>query len=313
MRTPPCLARRRVASVQAVNITAALLLLLLAASPVSIAPPDVDGRSGDDGFEVEARDEDAGGSGTNSLGGEHTYLRADLVPCNFANFTVTDGQYWLTGMCRTPALRDAAGCSPDEHWRAALWRVVPGTAIPKSLIERVSRGRCVARDDLASTARKALAQMPIAPPPVVITTGPLPALLVGARYPAHTVATSTRMRARLLGVSVDIRATPLKFLWDFDANGESSDQSQLATTDAGRPWQPGDPPPDEEWVSNVWRHPGNYRVTMTTTWRGEFRRDGGEWQPIDGEVTTVSEAGWFVVVGARSLLVCDDLAGGSVC
>jgi hypothetical protein len=81
----------------------------------------------------------------------------------------------------------------------------------------------------------------------------------------------------VLGVPVTVRATPVRFTWDFGDGG-----SPLVTTDPGAPY------PDHT-VARPYAAPGEYAVRLVTTWRGEFQVAGaGPWIPVDGTATTSS-------------------------
>lgn len=102
--------------------------------------------------------------------------------------------------------------------------------------------------------------------------------------------------ATVLGTPVVIRATPLRYSWDF---GEGLDP--LVTTDPGRPY------PDQT-VSRPYGKPGTYTVTLTTTWSAQYRADGAvDWLPVAGTATTTTTAPPLTVYEARSHLVADPL------
>ncbi|ACV09286.1 hypothetical protein Jden_1638 [Jonesia denitrificans DSM 20603] len=90
--------------------------------------------------------------------------------------------------------------------------------------------------------------------------------------PSPQVLTTT-----ILGVGVAIRATPIEYSWDF------GDQTPaLITTDPGRSY------PDQT-VEHLYTQLGQFTITLTTTWEGEFSIDGGTtWLPINGTTTTTN-------------------------
>ena len=97
--------------------------------------------------------------------------------------------------------------------------------------------------------------------PLIVFTDPAP----------QTLATT------VLGVPVTVRATPVRYVWDF-GDGEAP----LVTDDPGLPY------PDHT-VSRPYDAPGEYTVQLETTWRGEFQVAGaGPWIPVDGTATTTS-------------------------
>lgn len=96
----------------------------------------------------------------------------------------------------------------------------------------------------------------------------------------------------VLGQPVLIRATPTRYTWDF-ADGSAP----LATSDPGAPFP-------NHTVSYTYSRVGDYVVTLTTTWSGEFSVDGGvTYQPIDGTASTTSTAPSLSVTEFRSQLV----------
>lgn len=102
--------------------------------------------------------------------------------------------------------------------------------------------------------------------------------------------------ATVLGTPVVIRATPIRYSWDF---GEGLDP--LVTTDPGRPY------PDQT-VSRPYGKPGTYTVTLTTTWSAQYRADGAvDWLPVAGTATTTTTAPPLTVYEARSHLVAEPL------
>ena len=90
--------------------------------------------------------------------------------------------------------------------------------------------------------------------------------------PSPQVLTTT-----ILGVGVAIRATPIEYSWDF---GDGT--PALITTDPGRSYP-------EQTVEHLYTQLGQFTITLTTTWEGEFSIDGGTtWLPINGTTTTTN-------------------------
>lgn len=102
--------------------------------------------------------------------------------------------------------------------------------------------------------------------------------------------------ATVLGTPVTIRATPIRYSWDF---GDGLDL--LVTTDPGRPY------PDQT-VSRPYTKPGTYTISLTTTWSAQYRADGAvDWLPVSGTATTSTTAAPLTVYEAHSHLVADPL------
>lgn len=94
----------------------------------------------------------------------------------------------------------------------------------------------------------------------------------------------------VLGTPVRVRATPAEFEWEF------GDGHRLSTGDPGAPY------PDLR-TTHTYTAPGSVRLTLTTTYRGEYSVAGGPWLPIDGTASVASPAEPLVVVAARAQLV----------
>ncbi|WP_139177615.1 hypothetical protein [Ruania alba] len=105
---------------------------------------------------------------------------------------------------------------------------------------------------------------------------------------------------QVLGFPVAVRASPVEFAWDF---GDGSDP--LVTTDPGAPY------PDHT-VAYAYAQPvEETRVSLTTTWVGEFQVGGqGPWIPIAGTAQTTSESAAFEVVEVTTRLVPGPQANG---
>jgi hypothetical protein len=93
----------------------------------------------------------------------------------------------------------------------------------------------------------------------------------------------------LVGRSVQVRANPTLWIW------ATGDGTELSSSRPGRPYPSSD-------VAHRYRRAGEYTLTVTTTWNGEFSVEGGPWQPIDGTVTRFASLP-LEVVQARPQLV----------
>lgn len=94
----------------------------------------------------------------------------------------------------------------------------------------------------------------------------------------------------VLGVAVEVRVTPTSYQWDF---GDGTDP--LTTTDPGKPY------PDHT-VAHSYARTGEFPITLTTTWTGEFRTSGSAWQAIPGSTTTTSSHEPLTLVERRTRL-----------
>ena len=95
-----------------------------------------------------------------------------------------------------------------------------------------------------------------------------------------------------------VGAIPVEFTWDF---GDGSDP--IVTTDPGKPW------PDYT-VGHTYTASGTATPTLTTRWRGVFRRDGTfeQWHEVAGTGETTTTGPELTIYTARTRLVEDDLS-----
>ena len=104
--------------------------------------------------------------------------------------------------------------------------------------------------------------------------------------PAPTTLTTTT-----LGQTIHIEATPTTWTWTF------GDGSTLGPT-----LDPGDAYPN---LTNTHSYtaPGQYPLTMTTTYTGSYRTETSDWIPIDGTAQVTSPPIPITVLTARADLV----------
>src|SRR5699024_7878024 len=83
------------------------------------------------------------------------------------------------------------------------------------------------------------------------------------------------MNTTVLGVDVEVRASPVNFTWNF-GDGDTP----LTTTDSGAPWPNGS-------ISHAYEHGGEVTITLDVEWQGEFRIAGAsQWLPVAGTALT---------------------------
>ena len=85
------------------------------------------------------------------------------------------------------------------------------------------------------------------------------------------------LRTTMNGEEVDLRLTPIQYIWDY------GDGSAPHVTSVPGSAQPGFDVPTA--TSHVYEETGAYPVTLTTVYVGEVRYAGGDWQRIDGQIT----------------------------
>jgi hypothetical protein len=98
----------------------------------------------------------------------------------------------------------------------------------------------------------------------------------------------------LLGFSVDVRATPTAYRWDF------GDGSKLTTKSAGRPY------PAKDVTHRYLHRSDRVAISVSTTYRASFSVNGGAWQPIDQPLTVTGPATAVAVREAVPVLVAPD-------
>jgi hypothetical protein len=161
--------------------------------------------------------------------------------------------------------------------------------------------RCLNPADLADAARRAFRTLKITPSPLHVQPGTAQ-VLVNIPTITYTDPDPQTFDITLLGVPVQVRATPTQYTW---AYGDGT--APLVTTDPGRPF------PDQT-VAHTYDHAAPATIDLTTTWQGTFRIQGttadpadpAAWTPIDGDVTTTSPTHPLTVVERNAHLVADD-------
>ena len=192
-------------------------------------------------------------------------------------------------------------CEPDEFAMDPLFRQTwtnntDGTRSGVSSWELVNDGACVGAADLAAEAEAAFRQLTIAPSPIVVQP-PDGWTLVNVPTITYTEPGEKVIDTTLLGIPVQIRATPESYTWDYgDGTGP------VTTTDPGAAY------PDHT-VAHTYEQPAEQvTIALTTTWHGQFRITGTPtWTEVAGTATTTSSADPLQVYEARSRLVTDDL------
>lgn len=191
-------------------------------------------------------------------------------------------------------------CEEDEQAVGALFeqRRASGAWTDAEMVEEES---CLAerrqQADIPAAAARAFQEMQIAPLEVNVQP-PDGWTLVNVDTIAFTESQPRTMSTSLFGIPVEIRALPTNYSWDF---GDGS--APLATTDPGAPYP-------AHTVAHAYPKPGSATISLTTTWRGQFRLAGEPtWHDVAGEGTTVSSSGSLDILEARARLV-EDLYGG---
>jgi hypothetical protein len=162
---------------------------------------------------------------------------------------------------------------------------------------RVDAGGCPA-DILPVFTGEDFRRLPLAPP-VLILQPDREWVLVNKETIVMTERTEQTFRTELLGHGIDVVATPEKFTYDF-----GDDSKDLVTLSAGKSW------PDHD-TFHVYKQLGTVQITLTTSWKGQYRVDGTtQWRDVVGTAETSVTSAPFTVEERRSRLVsglCTDI------
>ena len=261
-------------------VTALLVLgaIVSTESPgVPADPTSIAGTARDNVVELTGR---GGGSGSSVNVSQPTpqylFVRRPLVLCGSL-----EARAFASTMCLAESadltvnrVCDDGSAALDPLFRR---RVDPTTGAAAGLWEQVDNGGCP--EDPPATVVLTVAdfrRLPIAPssPQMQPADG---RGLVNMDLILWTDPGAQTMVTTVLGVPVTVRATPVRYAWDF---GDGS--PPLVTTQAGGPY------PDRS-VARSYDRSGSYALTLTTTWAGEYQVNGtGPWLPVLGTATTTS-------------------------
>ncbi|QOR72277.1 hypothetical protein IM660_08630 [Ruania alkalisoli] len=146
---------------------------------------------------------------------------------------------------------------------------------------------------IISVSASDFAELPLVPGRVRVQPEGQSWTVVNLDTIAYTAGDPQVLSVQVLGFEVAVRATPVEFSWDF---GDGS--VPVVTTDPGLPF------PDHTVAHAYSAVAEERRVSLTTTWVGEFQVAGqGPWIPIAGTAQTVSVSDPFEVVEVRTRLV----------
>lgn len=234
------------------------------------------------------------------------YFRAAQTTCAVFN-GLDDPTSDLSGRCAEWERLVAEGleCDANSYYLGALYRQTREIGADGTPGEWSTAGApvadqsCVTPADLADEAARALATLTLAPSPVVVQP-PDGWTVVNVPTITYTEPEEQVLDTTLLGIPVQIRATPLSFTWDY---GDGS--GPVTTTDPGAAYP-------HHTVAHTYGQPADrVTITLTTTWSGQFRITGTpSWTDVTGTAITTSAADPLQVYEARSRLVTDDLPGG---
>lgn len=190
--------------------------------------------------------------------------------------------------------RQEQECTVDGGGEGVNMDVVVGQAGESG---RASRGTqmCVANADAAQADDEGVIPLPVFTlqdfqrlnvAPAVSTVEPAPDTLKNMNTNVFAVADAQVFQTELGGFPVAVRAYPMQYSWNY------GDGATLGPTPlTGAPLSEGDwdIPTD---TSHVYTETGDYSVTLTTYFYGEYNVAGTGWQPVAGfnEVTSAPVA-----------------------
>lgn len=132
--------------------------------------------------------------------------------------------------------------------------------------------------------------LPINPGTVSV---PVPQWIIYAELPVGADTSEQVLTTVVMGNTVEVRAIPESFSWDFH-NG----QNPVVTSEVSPPY------PNNTVVAVYEDVMESVNVTLTTTWRGEWRIAGTEqWLPVTGRATTTAESAPFLIFEAPARLI----------
>lgn len=126
-------------------------------------------------------------------------------------------------------------------------------------------------------------------PTLLVSTTPPDRTLVNLKTVFFTSPTSVTRTLTLLGQSVEVDATPARYLWHFG-------DGQSASTDS-----PGSPYPAMD-LTHRYLKVDTVRPSVDTTYTARFRVNGGAWQDVNGTVTIVGPPITLEVLEATPVL-----------
>ncbi|GAB4087237.1 hypothetical protein GCM10028784_38670 [Myceligenerans cantabricum] len=202
---------------------------------------------------------------------------------------------------------EGADCTGDQEVQNALFeqrRTGDGWTEPEVVEEESCvdpAGRAAAQQaqgqqrrqvDIPAAAARAFRNMAIEPSDLKVQP-PNGWTLVNLDTIAYAEDEPRVLDTSLFGIPVSIRAVPDTYTWSW------GDGAADKGTDPGAPY------PDHT-VAHAYVTPGEATITLTTTWRGQFRLPGDPaWRDVPGQATTDSSSPPIEIREARTRLVED--------
>ena len=198
-----------------------------------------------------------------------------------------------SGRCRQANAMCSDGASVPMCVLTAPARPRPGADDWVNTGRVVCRGEGEAEDERPVVVSAAqFRRLPI--PAAGIRAQPDPAVrptLVNVRTNLMTTRRTPTLTTTVLGQPVRVRATPARYHWNY------GDGTARTTTEPGAAYPAAMP------TAHVYRAPGRFTVTLTTTFTGEYSVAGGPWLPVDGTAEIASDSLTVEAIEARAELV----------
>lgn len=173
-----------------------------------------------------------------------------------------------------------ARCKDGENGRPVRWFDQFTFADP-NVWQQIEPDRCLysekptdVLEQIAAQIQSKFQQLPISP--AISGIQPFPHTLKGAETNFYAEASEQVFTVDMLGQKVVIKAEPVEYQWDY---GDGATLGPGPTM--------GGPIPEERWgektrTSHVYTGTDDYRVVLTTTFRGTYSVNGGPNLPIPG-------------------------------
>ncbi len=203
-------------------------------------------------------------------------------------------EYWWEPECRADvqidqecALVAMRSCQREPNGQfLRLVRAPRGNSAAK---QQMGKARCVypgenpgeviaPQDPVVSLTQ--FQELPISPSLGFVQ--PSPHTLVGAETNIFAEGAEQILPLTVVGRSVRVKAIPVEYHWDY-GDGNTLGPSAMAGSSLR----------EEHWgektrTSHVYRSTGDFPITLTTYYRGEYSVEDGPWQTIVGRATVVS-------------------------
>ncbi|MEB7504686.1 hypothetical protein [Arthrobacter koreensis] len=129
---------------------------------------------------------------------------------------------------------------------------------------------------------------------------PSPHTLIGAHTNVYVEASSQVFEMELLGQSIRIEVEPTEYTFNY---GDGTSYGPVST--------PGGPLPEARWgeqtaTSHMYSQTGDFPVSVTTFFSGEYSVNGGPMIPMDGRAEVESPAQGLSVWRSESRSVADN-------